>query len=241
MKILFIDTETTGFSHKTQDMWQVAGFVTENQTVLDSFNIKCQPINWHTISKGALECQDPPVTIEQLKSYQKPREAFLEFKAVLDRHYDETIPQKFFIAGQNVKAFDWRFLNAFWNRHKIAGEPDFQHYFNNRVSYDLMDLTRPLKKKGILKVENVKLGTIIESFDIINSMKILKLLLILFSNNIFYNNIYTRDMENPMGNNHYKQEKEIMDSEGIDSTRMKNEDNLHREEQIKETKSIGFE
>ena len=166
MKILFIDTETTGFSHKTQDMWQVAGFVTENQKVLDSFNIKCQPVNWHTISKGALECQEPPVTIEQLKSYQKPREAFLEFKSVLDKHYDESIPQKFFIAGQNVKAFDWRFLNAFWNRHKITGEPDFQHYFNNRVSYDLMDLTRPLKKKGILKVENVKLGTIIESLDV---------------------------------------------------------------------------
>lgn len=166
MKILFIDTETTGFSHKTQDMWQVAGFVTENQKVLDSFNIKCQPVNWHTISKGALECQEPPVTIEQLKNFQKPREAFLELKAVLDKHYDESIPQKFFIAGQNVKAFDWRFLNAFWNRHKIAGEPDFQHYFNNRVSYDLMDLTRPLKKKGILKVENVKLGTIIESLDV---------------------------------------------------------------------------
>lgn len=166
MKILFIDTETTGFSHKTQDLWQVAGYVTENRKVLDKFNIKCQPVNWHTISKGALECQTPPITIEQLKSYQYPREALLEFKAVLDKHYDESIPEKFFIAGQNVKAFDWRFLVAFWNRHKIAGEPDFQHYFNNRVSFDLMDLTRPLKKKGLLEVENVKLGTIIEALDV---------------------------------------------------------------------------
>lgn len=166
MKILFIDTETTGFSHKTQDMWQVAGFVTEDQKVLDSFNIKCQPVNWKTISKSALECQVPPVTMDQLRSYQKPRDAFLELKAVLDKHYDPKAHQKFFIAGQNVKAFDWRFLNAFWDRHKITGEPDFQHYFNNRVSYDLMDLTRPLKKKGILKVENVKLGTIIESLDV---------------------------------------------------------------------------
>lgn len=172
MKILFIDTETTGFSHKTQDMWQVAGYITENQKVIDMFNIKCQPINWHTISKGALECQEPPITIKQLKSYQKPREAFLELKTILDKHYDETISEKFFIAGQNVKAFDWRFLNAFWNRHKEDEEPDFQHYFNNRVSYDLMDLTRPLKKRGIpLKengpqLENVKLGTIIESLDI---------------------------------------------------------------------------
>ena len=166
MKILFIDTETTGFSSKTQDMWQVAGYVTENQKILDKFNIKCQPVNWHTISKGALECQDPPITIEQLKSYQTPREAFVKLKAILDKHYDENTRDKFFIAGQNVKAFDWRFLNAFWDRHKTKDEPDFQHYFNNRVSYDLMDLTRPLKKKGLLKVENVRLGTIIESLDV---------------------------------------------------------------------------
>ena len=41
MKILFIDTETTGFSEKTQDLWQLAGYVTEDRQVLDTFNFKC--------------------------------------------------------------------------------------------------------------------------------------------------------------------------------------------------------
>jgi hypothetical protein len=182
MKILFIDTETTGFSSKTQDLWQVAGYVTENRKVLDTFNFKCQPINWDTISQGALDCQDPPMTREILKTFGTPREAFEGLKAVLDKHYDENSPEKFFIAGQNVKSFDWRFLEAFWSRHKLKSEHSFQHYFNNRVFYDLLDLTRPLKKrellflpesvneKGIITpktpVPNVKLGTIIEALDV---------------------------------------------------------------------------
>jgi hypothetical protein len=182
MKILFIDTETTGFNSKTQDMWQVAGYVTENRKVLDTFNIKCQPVNWNTISQGALDCQEPPMTREILKTYGTPRTAFLEFKAILNKHYDESTPEKFYIAGQNVKAFDWRFLNAFWDRHKLKDEPSFQHYFNNMVSYDLLDLTRPLKKRGLLftpesvdskgkkipkqPIANVKLGTIIEALDV---------------------------------------------------------------------------
>lgn len=182
MKILFIDTETTGFSSKTQDMWQVAGYVTENRRVLDTFNLKCQPVNWHTISQGALDCQNPPMTRDILKTFGTPREAFEKLKAILDKHYDESTPDKFFIAGQNVKSFDWRFLEAFWSRHKLPNEPSFQHYFNNHVSYDLLDLTRPLKKRGLLftpesidadgktipkqPVANVKLGTIIEALDV---------------------------------------------------------------------------
>lgn len=182
MKILFIDTETTGFSSKTQDMWQVAGYVTENRKVLDTFNFKCQPVNWNTISQGALDCQDPPMTREILKTYGTPRAAFLKFKAILDKYYDESSSEQFYIAGQNVKAFDWRFLVAFWDRHKLANEPSFQHYFNDTVSYDLLDLTRPLKKRGLLftpesidingkkipkrEVANVKLGTIIEALDV---------------------------------------------------------------------------
>lgn len=166
MKILFIDTETTGFSSKTQDLWQLAGYVTQDKKILDTFNIKCHPINWHTISKGALECQEPPMTVDELRTYQHPRKAFVQFKEILDKHYDPKSKDKFFIAGQNVKSFDWRFINAFWNRHKEKSEPDFQYYCNNNVNYDLLDLTRPLKKKGLLKVENVKLGTIIESLDV---------------------------------------------------------------------------
>jgi len=182
MKILFIDTETTGFSSTTQDMWQVAGYVTDNRKILDTFNLKCQPVNWHTISQGALDCQDPPMTREILKTYGTPRQAFVELKSILDKYYDESTREKFFIAGQNVKSFDWRFLNAFWDRHKLPNEPSFQHYFNNRHFYDLLDMTRALKKRNALflpesidnngnklpvrPVPNVKLGTIIEAFDV---------------------------------------------------------------------------
>ena len=41
MKVIFIDTETTGFDDKRNDIVQIAGLVTENKKILESFNFKC--------------------------------------------------------------------------------------------------------------------------------------------------------------------------------------------------------
>lgn len=161
MKIIFIDTETTGLNSHKNDIIQIAGLVTEDKKILDEFNFKCQPVNWNTISKQALQINN--TTLDDMKKYEMPQATFIHFLKVLEKHFNG---EKFLIAGQNVKAFDWRFIVAFWENHKRYADPEFQFYFDNRKSLDLLDLSRPLKQTGILDVPNVKLGTIVEALNI---------------------------------------------------------------------------
>jgi DNA polymerase III alpha subunit (gram-positive type) len=161
MKIIFIDTETTGLSCQKHDIIQIAGLVTEDNKILDEFNFKCQPINWDTISKQALQINN--TTVEDLKSYEMPQATFIHFLKVLEKHFSG---EKFIIAGQNVKSFDWRFVVTFWENHKRYADPEFEFYFDDKVSLDLLDLSRPLKNHGFLDVPNVKLGTIVEALNI---------------------------------------------------------------------------
>jgi DNA polymerase III alpha subunit (gram-positive type) len=161
MKIIFIDTETTGLSCKHHDIIQIAGLVTEDKKILDEFNFKCQPVNWNSISKQALQINN--TTVEDLKKYELPQATFIHFLKVLEKHFDG---EKFIIAGQNVKAFDWRFVVSFWENHKRYADPDFEFYFDENKGLDLLDISRPLKKHGFLDVPNVKLGTIVEALDI---------------------------------------------------------------------------
>lgn len=161
MKIIFIDTETTGLSHQKHDIIQLAGLVTEGKKILDEFNFKCQPINWNTISKEALKVNN--TSEDDLKKYEMPQATFIHFLKILEKHFNG---EKFIIAGQNVKAFDWRFVVSFWDKHKRYADPNFQDYFDEKISLDLLDLSRPLKKHGVIDVPNVKLGTIVEALNI---------------------------------------------------------------------------
>lgn len=162
MKVIFIDTETTGFDDKRQDIIQIAGIVTENRVILESFNFICAPVNFWAISKDALKVTGK--TVEELKTYPHPKEAFNAFKSILDKYVVKGEP-RFIFAGQNVP-FDKRFLSSFWQKHKVTADVDFEYYFSSKIVYDLMDMTRPLKKSGKLNVPNVKLGTIMEALDI---------------------------------------------------------------------------
>jgi DNA polymerase III alpha subunit (gram-positive type) len=166
MKIIFIDTETTGLSADNNDVVQIAGYVTENRKVLDSFNLKCQPLNWGSIHPKAVEVTHPHQTyaqvIAEFKTYDHPTVSLETLKGIFDKHKE--VDEKFIFAGQNTP-FDWRFLVAFWSKNNRNGG-SLSDYFNTSITYDLMDLTKPLKNMGILNVPNVKLGTIVEALDI---------------------------------------------------------------------------
>ena len=163
MKIIFVDTETTGFSDTNNDIIQLAGLVTENREVIDTFNFRCKPVNWKSVSTQALAVTG--LTMADLRTFPEPRDAFTQLKNILDKHVVKG-EQRYIIAGQNV-AFDWKFLTAFWNKHKTEDECDFDYYFNKKTEYELMELTKPLKKHNHISVPNVKLGTIMESLNIV--------------------------------------------------------------------------
>ncbi len=160
MKIIFIDTETTGLNTTKNDIIQIAGVITENKEIVDEFNFKCQPVNWNTISSQALQVTN--TTIEQLKTYEMPQATFIHIQNIFEKHLNN---EKFIFAAQN-KPFDWRFLVSFWDKHKRSADPSFDHYFDDRLSLDLLNLSRPLKKHGLLNVPNVKLETIVEALNI---------------------------------------------------------------------------
>lgn len=163
MKVIFIDTETTGFDDKRQDIIQVAGLVTENRKILESFNFIAAPVNFNAISKDALNITGK--TLEELKTYPDPKLAYNGLKEIFERYVVKG-ESRYVIAGQNVKSFDWRFLASFWNKHKAKDDVPFEYFFSQKIVYDLMDLTRPLKKAGLLNVPNIKLGTIMEAMGI---------------------------------------------------------------------------
>lgn len=157
MKILFADTETTGLSSKQgmHEIVQVGGIITEGRTVLESVSVKSQPVNWDKISQQALDVTN--LTVEKLKTYSKPVDAFNEFYAVIKKHI--TPGTKIKLAGQNIK-FDIRFMELWWNTWKSHEIPTFDRVFDTSNPYELMDITKPLKSMGILVVDNVKLGTV---------------------------------------------------------------------------------
>lgn len=159
MKILFVDTETTGLSPKKQDIIQIGAVVMENRTVIDEINIKCQPVQWDNINSYALKVNNS--TVEQLKTYELPRDAWDKFHAFVTKHHTD---EGYVFGGQNCK-FDKTFLSTWWDNHSPAEEPEFDHYLNGKT-LELMNITNSMKKYGFLDVKNVKLPTIVEALDI---------------------------------------------------------------------------
>ena len=156
VKILFIDTETTGLSAKPgmNELVQIGGYITENRNILESVSIKSQPKNWNSISKQALEVTN--LTIDILKSYNDPKDSFDIFYTSISKFIGN---ERIKIAGQNVK-FDIRFTELWWNTWKPELVPEFNKVFDVNDPYELMDITKTLKDMGILVVDNIKLGTV---------------------------------------------------------------------------------
>jgi len=156
MKILFIDTETTGLSAKpgANELVQLGCMMTTGRTILESLDVTSRPNNWSSINTKALEVTHK--TIDDLKQYTDPKISFDMFYDLINRHYNG---DKIKIAGQNV-AFDIRFLMLWWNTWKSQEQLSLDHFFDLQNTYELMEVTKELKKLGILVVDNVKLETV---------------------------------------------------------------------------------
>jgi DNA polymerase III alpha subunit (gram-positive type) len=161
MKILFNDTETTGLSCLKQDVIQIGAIISNNFKKIEEVNLRCQPINWDEISQQALDCNH--VTRDMLKTYEDPKKVWQLFSDILEEHFDKKDPYLF--AGQNTP-FDRRFMNAWWDKNKISSAPSFEYYLKPNISLDLQNISKEFKYHNLLKLENVKLGTVMESLGI---------------------------------------------------------------------------
>lgn len=160
MKILYFDTETTGFSAKEQDIIQIAGIIEIDGSVKEEFNFKCQPFSYENISEDALKING--MTIEKLKTFKTPQEMYKKLIGIFMKYVNNlTFSSKFVPSGQNIP-FDLRFLDQFFIKNN---DVNFHSWIEPGI-IDLLQLTTKLKRSGKYNFENQKLGTIAQFFNV---------------------------------------------------------------------------
>lgn len=114
MKIMWIDTETTGLTEKS-DLIQLSGIIEIDGEVKEEFDVYSRPFPDTLIEAKALEVNGR--TLEEINSFQSPEKALAEFEAVLSKYVDKyNKDDKFVIAGHNVQ-FDLNKLQSFYKKN----------------------------------------------------------------------------------------------------------------------------
>lgn len=115
MKVLYLDTETTGLDAVKNDIIQIAGIVEINNEVKEEFNFTCQPFSYDNISQEALDIHGRK--IDEIKTYQTPQLAYKQLLKIFDKYinkYDKM--DKFIPAGHNIQ-FDVNFVFEFFKKN----------------------------------------------------------------------------------------------------------------------------
>ncbi len=159
-KLIYTDVETTGLFPGKHDIIQLSGIIEIDNKEVDRFDYHVQPFSYENIDKKALEHNGK--TIEDLKTYLDPEEAYVAFTTLLSKHVDKyNKNDKFYIIGYKGD-FDLRFMHEFWKKNN---DKYFGSFFNWRV-IDPIYLIDFLEIKGELNIENRKLKTICDHFNI---------------------------------------------------------------------------
>jgi len=177
IKLLFFDTETTGLYPNKYDIVQIAGIIVINNEVKEEFNFKMHPKSENPeimpealeviygLERGFLKANKEEIKVysDRLRSRPDPSNQFNKILAIFDRHinkYDKN--DKFIPAGQNIM-FDLQFFRKFFykNKNKFFGS-----YVTWCPNIEIMTLTSLLKVKGLIDIDNIKLGTIAAALGI---------------------------------------------------------------------------
>ena len=137
-KLLFLDTETTGLDPKRHDVIQIAGVIEDTCRTFEpvQFEINMQPFDYESISKEALAANN--TTIEQLQTYQTPKEGIKQLIGIFDKFIDRYNKEdKFVVVGYRTQ-FDVDFLRETFAK---AGEKYFGSYISG-YSIDVYELLK---------------------------------------------------------------------------------------------------
>lgn len=160
MKLLFLDTETTGVDPMKNGIIQIAGIIDINGQVVEEFNLRCKPFPGQLFTAEALRITGK--TVEEIRTFPEPKEAYQKIKAIFDKYinrYDKN--DKFTMVGQNTK-FDYDFMTTFFQNN-------YDKYFYAYVAYHLVDLVNAsalFKMAGKISMPNMKLETMAKLFGI---------------------------------------------------------------------------
>lgn len=160
MKLLFIDTETTGLKPGTHGVVQIAGIVEIDGQVAEEFNFLCGIFAGQLFDARALEVNGR--TVEEINKMPDPLEVYGKLKAIFKKYVDPyNKNDKFVIAGQNV-AFDYAMMEAFWNK---CGDKYWYSWVDFR-GLDVITATALFQAAGHFKLPNMKLETVARHFGI---------------------------------------------------------------------------
>lgn len=116
MKLLFLDTETTGTDSDKHGLIQVAGAIAIDRAIKETFNFKIKPFPNDAIEDEALKVNG--VTREDLASPDRlePEVAHVKILDMFGRYVSKFDRQdKFHLIGYNAQ-FDDEMLRAFWRK-----------------------------------------------------------------------------------------------------------------------------
>lgn len=161
MKLLWLDTETTGLCPVKNALREI-GFIYENEKEVNEGLLLINPLTYKKsidIDSYALEISNK--TLKDLETYPDSEYSFYTFCKFLDKRF-EVDNTRFVIAGFNAK-FDYEFLKEWFKDNKA--EVEFNKYFHYKI-LDVFSLVFILKQQNLIDTKNDKLETVCNYFDI---------------------------------------------------------------------------
>lgn len=161
MKVIWIDTETTGCDPIRNDIWQLAYIFKEGEREVRRNTIECRPYSMWNIDSKALEVSH--TSIEYISSLTSPWHSFSRLQYDLTHfinQYDTS--DKAAVGGYNV-AFDLNFL-SWW--FKKSGEKYGLGSFTDYTILDAAPLARQMRYLQYRNFRNTKLSTLCEYYEI---------------------------------------------------------------------------
>lgn len=161
MKLLYLDTETTGISHRSTII-QIAAIIEIDGVVKETVNLHCAPFPDSDISEEALAVTK--LTREGIFAFDPPVAVCEMFTNTLGKYvnkYDKN--DKFTVVGHNIK-FD---LDMVRNWAFRCGEKFIASYLDFKSDFDTLSYVKCLKVFNRLPAtKNNKLTTLCEAFGI---------------------------------------------------------------------------
>lgn len=161
MKILWLDTETTGLLPFKHDIIQLSAIVEVDGVEREKIDICLAPINVSDIQQSALDVNGR--TRSEILNFPDARQQLITFCNILDKYVSRTVKgDEFILAGYNI-TFDQDFLRNLFKRTEVPGIKGYFAYKTFDV-YTLVFMLTYLGKLPLL--ENMKLTTMCAHFGI---------------------------------------------------------------------------
>lgn len=160
MKLLYLDTETTGLDPAKNAVVQIAGIIEIDGEVKEEFNLKPKPFYGQLLDPEALKING--ITKDGLEELEPPEAIYEQIKGILDKYVDKyDRSDKLYLVGQNIK-FDHSFLLAFFKNNNDYYLGSYLHYHQ----IDLIAVTTIFRLAGKIELENLKLETVMEALGL---------------------------------------------------------------------------